>query len=168
MLQIPLQYPVHTGMIERTERPTGPAHQGAERGNLGRRQVVLAAHRPAGQEGNDPGVQRLAIGVGDFGDRVDAGRFYVRGRSDAGVGQEPRGRILSLDLDPGEHRVGDLEYSDGIALRGVEQEVCILLAPQWRDNSLEPEMRLGNVYGVRRCYRWCRQILGLEEVEQWH
>ena len=59
--QVPLQDAVDAGVLEFRQRTAGAAGQGAQRGRPIRGDVLRAAHRAAGQVGDDPRVEDRAV-----------------------------------------------------------------------------------------------------------
>ena len=151
--QVPLQYPVDAGMFKGRQRAHGAARQRAQCRDPGRGEVAGAGQRTPREEGQYPREQRSAggdLGDGDLGDGVDSGRGEVRRRPNAlGCRDESRRRVLGLQLDPAEGRIGDLEHPDRRARLGPgcggEKEVRVLLAAQRGHSDVHTEVPAGNV-----------------------
>ena len=109
--QVPLQHPVDAGMVEPGQCPADAAGQGAESGHPGGAQMMFAAEGSAGQVVDDAG-QQWGRGAG-VDDLRPAGRADVDGGADAFARRdEGRRRVLGLEFDATERRVGDLEHAD--------------------------------------------------------
>ena len=170
VLQIPLQYPVDTRVVECGQRPAGPARERSQRGPAVRRDVAFSAHGAAGQVGDDPRVQQPAGAVGDLRDRGHAGQPDVAGAPHAwiGIGDELCRGVLGLDLDTTEHRVGDLEHADRLPVGGRQQKIGVLLAAQRARGDVEAEVFVRDRHRVVDRDRRGGQFRGLEEVEKCH
>ena len=125
-------------------------------------QVARATERPAGQIAQDPREQNRV--TDDLGDPRRVGR-----RTKAlTVGDERRCGILSLQLDPAEHRVGDLEHPERLTMTVVQQEVGVLLAAQFGRCHVQAEVFPGDVTCLIDGDRRNRKFGRVEEVEVRH
>ena len=169
--QIPLQHPVHPGVVEAGQRPAGSSGQIAECGHPAGTQIGVAAEGAAGKVADDPREKpsAVAVPVTDLGDRGSPGGLEIGCRADVlRRGDERRRRVLGLQFDAAERRVGDLEHPDRAAGVVAEQKVGVLLAAQRDGLRGQAELGGGDLCGPLGRHRRHRQLSGLKEVEQCH
>jgi hypothetical protein len=142
-LQVPLQEPVGSAMLEARQRERGLGRERADRSQHRRREVTKALERLSLDVGEQP---RVVVARLDHGSAVQRGDGSGNSEDDTAC-QPVHGRVLQLELLLREDPVRNLE--DVAARRRVDAEVPLLVAREIRHGALHAEQLGGDLAGTR-------------------
>ncbi len=156
--QIPLQDPVQARVAEVGERPADPPGDISESGDGGRGQIARFQQSSARQEAQQPDKGRpvqQSIYVGAFFAR-EVGQWHGDAQRRLRRGDQLGREILGFQFRCVEGRVGDLQHTENLGVRTVDQEILVLLTAQRFRLCLKAVMSRQDLFGLRLGDLGCR------------